>query len=342
MFAKRVKALATSPTIAIDTKAKAFKRQGIAVINLSVGEPNFQTPENVKKAAIQAIKEGNSFYTAPEGIIELRDAVTKKLAKDNKLTYDPSQIIIGAGSKQLLYTAFHVLCDKGDEVIIPLPAWNTFAEQVKLAEGKPVFITLKPPFKLTAKDIKKAITPKTKLLLLNSPSNPTGMMVDPEELEKIADLVVKHKLFVIADEIYEKLTYMQKHISIASLNDEVKARSVIINGVSKAYAMTGWRIGYAASSTEIIGKMKALQSQLLSHATAIAQKAAVEALSGEQSSVEMMRKAFSKRRTFCLKQLKTIKGLSVTQPDGAFYLFISVEKLLGKEYPTSSAWAEAY
>jgi len=341
MFSKRVKALATSPTIAIDTKAKAFKRQGVSIINLSVGEPNFHTPKNIKKAAINAIKEGNSFYTAPEGIVELREAIANKFAKENILTYDSNDIIVGVGAKQILYNAFQVLCDKGDEVIIAIPAWNTFVEQVKLTGAKPVLITLKPPFKLKANDIKKVITPKTKVILLNSPANPTGAMIEPEELEKIADLAVKNNIFIISDEIYEKLTYKQKHVSVASLNDKIKERTVTVNGLSKSYAMTGWRVGYAGGPHEIIAKMKALQSQLLAHTTAIAQKAGVEALLGDQESVEMMQKAFAKRREYCLKQIATIPNMSVNEPDGAFYLFISIEKLIGKKYPTASAWAEA-
>ena len=341
MFSKRALELATSPTIAIDTKAKAFKRQGIPVINLSVGEPNFHTPDNIKKAAIEAIKEGNSFYTAPEGIIELREAIAKKLKRDNKLTYDSNDIIVGVGAKQILYNIFQVLCDKGDEVIIALPAWNTFVELVKLTGAKPVLITLKPPFKLKASDIKKVITPKTKVLLLNSPSNPTGAMIEPEELTKIADLAVKNNIFVISDEIYEKLTYTQKHISIASLNEKIKERTITVSGLSKSYAMTGWRVGYAAGPSEIVAKMKALQSQLLAHTSSISQKAGVEALNGDQASVVMMQKAFAKRRTYCLKQIAKIPSLSVNEPDGAFYLFISIEKLLGKKYTTATAWAEA-
>lgn len=341
MFSKRAQTLAASPTIAIDTKAKAFKRQGIPVINLSVGEPNFHTPENIKKAAIAAIKEGNSFYTAPEGIIELRVAIARKFKRDNKLTYDPNDIIVGVGAKQILYNAFQVLCDKGDEVIIALPAWNTFVELVKLTGAKPVLITLKPPFKLKANDIKKVITPKTKVILLNSPSNPTGAMIEPEELTKIADLAVKNNIFVISDEIYEKLTYSQKHISIASLNEKIKERTITVSGLSKSYAMTGWRVGYAAGPSEIIAKMKALQSQLLAHTSSISQKAGVEALNGDQASITMMQKAFAKRRIYCLKQIATIPGLSVNEPDGAFYLFISIEKLFGKKYPTATAWAEA-
>lgn len=341
MFSKRVQRLLPSPTIAIDVKAKEFKRNGIPVINLSVGEPNFQTPESIKKAAHKAIDDGFTFYTAPEGILELREAISKKLAHDNKVLYELSQIIVGSGSKQLLYSAFQVLCDKGDEVIIPIPTWNTFVEQVKLADGKPVLVKLKPPFRLTANDVRKAITPKTKILLLNSPSNPTGAIIVSDELRKIAALAVKHKFFIFTDEIYEKLTYTQKHVSIASLHDKIKEQTILFNGVSKAYAMTGWRIGYAAGPKEIITKMKSLQSQLLSHATSIAQKAAVEALNGDQTSVKNIQKAFAKRRAFCINELKSMKIVPFCEPDGAFYLFISLENVLDKTYTTSAAWSEA-
>lgn len=341
MFANRIKTLSASGTMAIDAKAKEFKRQGIPVINLSVGEPNFQTPENIKKAACQAIKNGFTFYTAPEGIIELREAVAKKLQHDNNISYDPSQIIIGAGSKQILYAIFQTLCDKGDEVIIALPTWSTFSEQVKLAGGTPVFINLKPPFRLTANDVKKALSAKTKILLINSPSNPTGAMIDPVEIKKIAEIAVDKNIIIVTDEIYEQLTYTQKHLSIASVNDEIKERTITVNGLSKTYAMTGWRLGYAAGPREIIAKMKTLQSQLLSNASSISQAAAVEALDGDQKSVKMMIKAFAKRREFCIKELREVKELSFTEPEGAFYLFVSVEKLLGKKYSTSTSWAEA-
>lgn len=340
MFSKRIQSLSTSGTMAIDTKAKEFIRLGIPVINLSVGEPNFQTPENIKKAAKIAMDKGFTFYTAPEGIVELRKAIIKKLKKDNNLSYDLSEIIVGAGSKQLLYCAFQTLCDKGDEVIIPIPIWGTFGEQVKLAEGKPVFIKLNPPFKLTAGDVQKYITPKTKIILLNSPANPTGAMINPEELKKIAEIAVKNNLIVITDEIYEKLTYTQKHVSIASLNEKIKQQTLTINGVSKTYAMTGWRIGYAAGPKEIIEKMKALQSQLLSNASSISQYAALEAITGDQKNVISMIKAFAKRGEFCIRELSTIKELSFSEPEGAFYFFINIEKLLSKKYPTSTAWAE--
>jgi len=342
MFAKRIQNLSGSLTIAIDVKAKEFIRQGIPVINLSVGEPDFQTPENIKKAAIRAIKEGHTFYTSPDGIVELRDAIVKKFKRDNTLDYDPSDIVVGVGAKEILYNTFQVLCGKGDEVIIAAPTYNSFVEQVKLADAHPITIRLKPPFKLTANDIKKALTPKTKIILLNSPSNPTGAMIDEEELKKIADLAVKKNIFIISDEIYEKLTYTQKHISIASLNEKIKEQTITVNGVSKSYAMTGWRVGYAAGPKKIIKKMKALQSQLVVNTSSISQYAAVEALTGDQKSVEVMRKAYAKRREFCIKELSSVKEISFEEPEGAFYLFISIEKLLNKKYPTSSSWAEAF
>lgn len=333
--------MAPSPTVAVDVKAKEFKRKGIPVINLSAGEPNFVTPDNIKKAAEKALKDGHTFYTSPAGIVELREAIAKKLQKENNISYDPSQIMVGVGNKEIIYCIFQVLCNKGDEVILPIPTWSTFVEQIKLAEGTPVFIKLKPPFKLTAQDVKKAITQKTKILLLNSPSNPTGAMIDPEELKKIAQLAVKNNILVVSDEIYEKLTYTQKHISIASLNEEIKQLTLTCNGVSKSYAMTGWRVGYAAGPKEIITKMIALQGQMLTQTASISQYASVEALTGDQSSIETMRKAFAKRRIFCMKQLDKMAELSYSKPEGAFYLFFSVEKLLGKTYPTSAAWAEA-
>lgn len=341
MFAKRIANLRISPTVAIDVKAKEFRRLGIPVINVSVGEPDFQTPENIKKAAIKAIHEGHTFYTAPDGIIELREAIVKKLKKDNNIVYDPADIIVGVGVKEILYTIFQVLCDTGDEVVIALPAYNTFVEQVKLANATPVTIMLKPPFKLTANDVKIALTPQTKILILNTPANPTGAMIDPLELKKIADLAVKNNFLIVTDEIYEKFVYAQEHISIASLNEEVKKHTITVGGLSKTYAMTGWRVGYAAGPTEIIAKMKVLQSQLVVNTSSISQYAAVEALNGSQISVEEMKKVFAKRRSFCSKALSQIKELSFIEPEGAFYFFVSIEKLLGKKYPTATEWVEA-
>jgi len=340
MFAKRITNLSESKTVAIDVKAKEFKRQGIAVINLSVGEPDFVTPLNIQQAAIQAMKNGHTFYTSPAGIIELRNAIAQKLKKDNGIEYDPSQIVVGAGSKQLLFNLFQVMINAGDEVIIPIPTWNTFVEQVKLAGGTPVLIKLLPPFKLKADDIQKVLTKNTKIILVNSPSNPTGAMIDPEELNKIADLAVKNNITVITDEIYEKLTYTQKHVSIASLNEQIKNRTVTTGGVSKSYAMTGWRVGYAAGPQIIIDNMIKLQSQMLTQTSSISQYAAVEAISGNQESVENMKKQFNKRREFCMKELNKISELTYTIPEGAFYLFISIQKLLDKKYETSASWGQ--
>lgn len=340
-LAKRIQTLLPSPTIGLDNKAKALKAQGISVVNLSAGEPDFETPEHIKHAAIEALHAGFTKYSSPQGLPELRQAIADKLQRENNTSYDPSQIVIGIGGKQILYTAFQVLCNPGDEVIIPTPIWLTFVEQAKLAGGKPVFVELKPPFKITADAIAKHITKKTKILLLNSPCNPTGAMIDPAELEKIAALVVKHNLWVISDEIYEKLIYTTKHVSIASLNEKIKERTITVNGFAKSYAMTGWRIGYAAGPTEVINKMTTFQVQTISNVPAFIQKAAVTALTEDQSSVGKMHQEFAKRREFLIRSCLEIKGLSFTDPDGAFYFFVSVEKLLGKKYKTATDWCEA-
>lgn len=340
-FAKRITALLPSPTIGLDNKAKAMKQQGIPVLNLTAGEPDFDTPEHIKKAAIEALNAGFTKYSSPQGLPELRSAIANKLQKENNIFYDPSQIIIGIGAKQILYSIFQTLCNPGDEVIFSIPNWLTFIEQAKLAGGKPVLVKLKPPFKLTAKDVAKAITPKTKILLLNTPSNPTSAMIEKEELEKIADLVVKHNLWVIADEIYEKLIYSTKHTSIASLNEKIKQKTITVNGFSKSYAMTGWRIGYAAGPKEVIEKMANFQVQTISNVPSFIQIAAIEALKGDQTSLAIMHKEFTKRREFLIKAFGEIKELSFTNPEGAFYFFVSIEKLLGKKYKTATDWCAA-
>jgi len=340
-LAKRILTLAPSPTVAIDTKAKALKQQGIPILNMGIGEPDFDTPLHIKQAAIAAIEHDSIKYAAPQGMIELRKVIADKFHKDNNISYEPSQIIVGAGSKQLLYSAFQVLCDKGDEVIIPVPTWSTFIEQVKLAEGTPVLLPLKPPFKLTAKDLEKQLTKKTKIILLNSPSNPTGAMIDKEELEKIGKLAVDHKLWIISDEIYENILYTNKHYSIASFNDQLKEQTITMNGVSKSYAMTGWRLGYAGGPQHVIDAMTSLQSQTIGNVPTFIQQAAITALSADQASVRAMHSEFANRRAFLIKAFSTIEQLSFTEPEGAFYLFVSVEKLLGKQYPTATAWCEA-
>jgi aspartate aminotransferase len=338
IISQKIKVLTPSPTMALDAKAKALQKEGKPVINLTAGEPDFETPDVVKQAGIKAITDGFSHYTQPEGIPELREAISNKFFIDNNISYDPSDIIVGVGSKQLLYTAFQVLCNPGDEVILAVPTWTTFIEQIKLAGATSKIITLQPPFQLKASDIEPLITQKTKVLLLNTPSNPTGMMIQKDELIKIADLAVKYNIFVIADEIYEKLIYHNTHTSIASLNEKIKQRTLTTNGVSKAYAMTGWRIGYAGGPKEIINAMKSLQSQLISNPTSISQKAAIAALKSDPSIVEQMRKAFEERRKAGLAMIETIPNVSITPPNGAFYFFISIKQLLGGKYQTATAW----
>lgn len=341
-LAKRITNLIPSPTMAIDTKAKALKKQGFPIINLSAGEPDFATPTHIKKAGIEAIKKGFTRYTSTQGIVELRELVAQKFLKENKILYDSSQIVIGVGSKQLLYTAFQVLCDTDDEVIIPIPNWSTFVEQAKLASGKPVFVKLTAPWKLTAHDIEKITTKKTKIIVLNSPSNPTSAMIDQDELQKIANLAVTNKLWVISDEIYEKLIYTAKHVSIAALNESIKERTITISGVSKSYAMTGWRLGYAGGPKEIINAMNSLQGQIISSPNAISQMAALTALEAEQSSIKDMQAKFAKRRDYLIQELKKIKQISFTIPEGAFYFFVSIEKVLNTTYPTSEKWCEGF
>ncbi|MEK7571408.1 MAG: pyridoxal phosphate-dependent aminotransferase [Patescibacteria group bacterium] len=341
MLAKRILQLEPSATVAVDVRAKALKQKGIPIINAGVGEPDFPTPQNIKDAAIKAINDNFTYYTAPEGILPLREVIAKKLATDNHIDYTPSQIVVGPSSKEVLYNAFQVLINPGDEVLIATPTWTTFSEQVKLAGGIPVFISLRPPFKLTAADVAQAITKRTKALLLNTPSNPTGAMIDRDELEKIAELAVKHDFWILSDEIYEKIVHTAPHTSIASLGGDIKARTITSNGFSKTYSMTGWRIGYAAGPQEIMNGMKALQSQMVSCTSSIAQMAGIEALNGNQDEPQRYVEEFTKRRNMLFPLLQAIPGLGVTPAEGAFYAFISIEKVLNKKYPTSIAWCEA-
>jgi aspartate aminotransferase len=340
-LAKRITTLLPSPTIGLDNKAKAMKQQGLPVLNLSAGEPDFETPAHITKAAIDALHAGLTKYSSPQGLPELRAAIAEKLKKDNNIAYDPSQVVVGIGSKQILYSIFQTLCNPGDEVIIPIPAWLTFVEVVKLAGGKPKLLKLKPPFKLTAKEVEKTITAKTKILLLNTPANPSSAMIDPQELKKIAELAVKYNLWIVTDEIYEKLVYRTKHVSIASLNEEIKERTITVNGFAKSYAMTGWRLGYAAGPQTVIDKMTTLQVQTISNVPVFIQKAGIAALTGDQTSVVTMHKEFTKRRDFLVKAFGEIKNISFSAPEGAFYLFVSIEKLLGKKYKTATEWCEA-
>ena len=330
-ISERVKNINPSQTLAITAQALKMKREGKKVISFGAGEPDFDTPENIREEAISAIREGFSHYTASSGIIELKEAVIEKLKKDNRVEYKPSEIIISTGAKQCLFNTILTICDPGDEVLLPTPCWVSYTEQIKFAGAVPIFINTyqEEDFKLSASQVEEKITSRTKLLILNSPNNPTGAVYEPEELKRIAQLLTKYNIYCICDEIYEKLIYDNaKHLSMASLSDEIKERIITINGVSKSYAMTGWRIGYAAGPEEIIKGMSKIQGHSTSNPNSIAQKASVEALNGKQDTIEEMRKAFDERRKYMVKRLNSIEGIFCLNPAGAFYTFPDVGKIL--------------
>ncbi|HBY57596.1 MAG TPA: aspartate aminotransferase [Candidatus Atribacteria bacterium] len=329
----RVRNINPSQTLAITAQALKMKREGKKVISFAAGEPDFDTPENIKKEAISAIKNGFTKYTASSGIIELKEAIIEKLKKDNYVEYKTSEIIISNGAKQCLFNAILTLCNPGDEVLLPTPCWVSYTEQIKFAQAVPIFIKTnqEEDFKLLAAQVEEKISPRTKLLILNSPNNPTGAVYEPEELKKIAQLLLKYNIYCLCDEIYEKLIYDNaEHLTIASLSKEVKEKIIIINGVSKSYAMTGWRIGYAAGPEEIISGMSKIQGHSTSNPNSIAQKASVEALLGRQDTIEAMRKAFDERRKYMVERLNKIEGVSCLAPSGAFYAFPNVSKILKK------------
>ncbi|WP_321281132.1 pyridoxal phosphate-dependent aminotransferase [Marinifilum fragile] len=328
----RIAAMELSPTLAMSQKSREMKAQGIDVINLSVGEPDFDTPDHIKKAAQKAIDDNYSHYSPVPGFLELRQAVVNKLKRENGLDYTVDQIVVSNGAKQSIVNAMMSIVNKGDEVIIPSPFWVSYSEIVKLAEGKCVFIpaSIDQDFKITPEQLEKAITPKTKAFLFSSPSNPTGSLYSKEELRALADVFVKHPdIVVLSDEIYEHINYVGTHESMAQFAD-MKDRVVVINGVSKGYAMTGWRIGYIAAPLWIAKACGKLQGQMTSGASSIAQMASVSALDGDQSSVVSMRKAFKKRRDLALTQLKEVPGFEIREPKGAFYLFPQVNQIFGK------------
>jgi aspartate aminotransferase len=332
-IAKRAMAIKPSPTLATAAKAKAMKAQGIDVVDFGVGEPDFDTPENAKQAGIKAIQSGFTKYTPAGGTDELKEAVIEKFKKDNGLQYEKSQVLISCGAKHSLYNIAEALFDPGDEVIIPSPYWVSYPDQVLLNDAVPVIVetTEEEGFKLSAKKLEKAITKKTKALVLNSPSNPTGLAYDKKTLEEIAAIAVRHKIYVISDEIYEKLIYDGfKHFSIASLGPEIKDLTIVVNGVSKSHAMTGWRIGYAAGPRDVITAMANIQSQSTSNPASISQKAAVEALRGPQDFIRTMNVEFDKRRKYMVDRLNRIKGMTCLMPVGAFYAFPKVSQLYGK------------
>ncbi|HYF91121.1 MAG TPA: pyridoxal phosphate-dependent aminotransferase [Symbiobacteriaceae bacterium] len=330
----RARAMSPSPTMAIDAKTKQMMAEGIDVVNFSVGEPDFDTPDHIKQAGIKAINEGQTKYTPAAGTLALRKAICEKLRKDNGLEYKPEQIVVSNGAKQSLYNAFQVLLDPGDEVILQAPYWVSYPEMVKLAGGVPVVVNTDEStgFKMTPAMIKAKLTPRTRAINLNSPSNPTGAVYTRKELEAIANFAVEQDLMIVTDEMYEKLIYGGvEHVSIASFSPEVKARTITVNGMSKAYAMTGWRMGYTASETIYAKAMSDLQSQSTSGPSSISQVAAIQALVGTQEPVEMMRKEFDRRRAHMLERINRIPGwVCKVPPEGAFYLFPNVSGVFGK------------
>ncbi len=331
-LSSRVNAISPSPTVSLDARAKELARQGVDVISFGVGEPDFDTPEPVKEAGIAAIRAGFTRYTPVQGLPELREAIAAKLARENGLEYSPAQILVSSGAKESLYHAVMALCEPGDEVLIPSPYWVTYPEQVKLAGGVPVPVPTGPEdgFKVTPALLAERAGPRTRLLILNNPANPTGAVYTRPELEALADFCLRRDIAIIADEVYEKLVYDAEFVSVAALGPEVKARTVLVNGVSKAYAMTGWRIGYAAAEPAVIRAMTALQSHSTTHPAAMAQKAAAAALSGDQGAVAAMVAEFRRRRDYVVERLARLPGLRVARPEGAFYVFPNVEQLLGR------------
>lgn len=330
----RIASLSPSATLAMSQKSNELKAQGLDVINLSVGEPDFYTPDHIKEAAKKAIDENFSFYTPVPGYMSLRQAVCAKLLRENGLDYKPEQIIVSNGAKQSVCNTILCIINPGDEVIIPTPAWVSYIEMVKLAEGVNVCVNagIDQDFKITPEQLEAAITPKTRAIILCSPSNPTGSVYSKEELKGLADVLAKYpNIIIIADEIYEHINYIGKHESIAQF-ENVRDRVVIINGVSKAYAMTGWRIGYIAAPLWIAKACNKLQGQYSSNASSIAQKAAEAAYNGPQECIEEMRKAFERRKNLVIELAKEIPGFKVNEPQGAFYLFPDVSALFGKKY----------
>lgn len=334
-LSSRVKGVAPSPTLAITAKAKQMKQEGIDVIGLGAGEPDFNTPQNIIDAAVESMEKGFTKYTPSSGIIDLKQAIVDKLAKDQSLTYATNQIFVGTGAKHVLYSAFQTILDPGDEVIIPVPYWVTYPEQVKLAGGVPVFVEtgFDADFKMSANDFEQAITEKTKAVVLNSPNNPSGMCYSKKELAEIGAVAEKHQIYIVSDEIYEKLYYGNKQVlvSIASLSDRLYDLTILINGVSKAYSMTGWRIGYAAANKEIIAGMSKLADHMTSNPTANAQYAALEAYVGSQEIPEKMYQAFEARMERFYPELKSIPGFKPKKPDGAFYFFIDAKEAADKK-----------
>ncbi len=333
IVSNNLKRIKPSPTIAVTTKAREMRAAGKDVIGLGAGEPDFDTPNNIKKAAIDAIEKGDTKYTAVDGTPALKKAIIDKFKRENNLDYTIDQITVGTGGKQVIYNTFMATLNKGDEVIIPAPFWVSYPDMVLLAGGKPKIIKCEEHdgFKLTPEKLKKAISKKTKWIILNSPSNPTGAGYTKEEIEKLAKVLLKNKnVFILSDDIYEHINYDNFNFFTIAQISKLKERTLTMNGVSKSYAMTGWRIGYAAGPKDIISAIRKIQSQSTSNPSSVSQAAAVEALSGEQNFIKERAEAFRKRRDFVVNSLNNIKGISCLQPNGAFYVFPSCKGLLNK------------
>jgi aspartate aminotransferase len=331
----RARRIAPSPTLAASAKAKQMQAEGIDVINFGAGEPDFDTPQHIKDAAIQSLLSGFTKYTPTSGTLELRKAICAKLERDNGLKYEPSNVIVSLGAKHSIYNAVLATVNPGEEVIIPSPYWVSYPEMVGLADAKPVYVHTDEStgFTMSIDDLKDAITPKTRMLILNSPSNPTGGVYDRTQLEQIAELAVEKGFYVLSDEIYEKIIYDgREHVSIASLGPEIKKLTITVNGFSKAYSMTGWRLGYAAAEKEIVSAMEAIQSHSASNMVSFTQPAAVAALEGDQSCVSEMVAEFDRRRRYIVDRLNSIEGISCPTPGGAFYVFPNVSGLYGRKY----------
>lgn len=324
--------ISPSVTLEITAKAKAMKAEGVDVISFGAGEPDFNTPENIRKEGIKAIEEGLTRYTPASGIIQLKEAVCTKFKRENGLDYLTNNIIISSGAKHSIYNGLMAILNPGDEVIIAVPYWVSYPEMVKISGGVPVYLHTKEEngFKFTVSDLNQVLTNKTKAIILNSPSNPTGSIYTKEELTEIANWAIENNVFVISDEIYEKLVYDGEHISIASLNENIKNLTIVINGMSKAYAMTGWRIGYAAAREDIVKVMSNIQSHTTSNPCSISQYASIIGLLGEQSNVEEMKKHFEKRRNYMVETINSISGLSCRKPKGAFYIMVNITQLKGR------------
>ncbi len=334
-LSEKAKKVKNSSTLAITAKAKALRAEGKDVVSFGAGEPDFPTPENICEAAHRAIDAGMTRYTPASGTTELKEAISRKFREFNHLEYKPSQIVISNGGKHSLTNVFEAILNPGDEVIIPAPFWLTYPEIIRLADGVPVVVTCRKEngYKLTAEELEAAVTPKTKALVLNTPNNPTGAVYSAEELKALGDVAVKHDFFVVSDEMYENLFYAEgQHVSIGSLSPEIFERTITVSGVSKSYAMTGWRIGYTGSSQEIASLMGSIQSHQTSNPCSISQAAALEALNGPQDTVKTMNEAFMQRRHYIYNRVNSLPLLSAVEPQGAFYLFVDCSEVVGKTY----------